>query len=109
MKNYLVQIDIKQKLFGSTGSTPTSPGEIGAFITNFLSNALIIAGLILLVFMIVGGITMIANAGSENSERLEKGKKAIMSALIGFIVVFAAYWIVQLISKVTGVDIIPSV
>jgi len=105
--NYLA-IDIKQQFFGNTGSTtPSSPNEIGAFITNFLNNALIIAGLILLVYMIVAGIGIMSSAGSGNEEKMEKGKKALTSAVIGFIVVFAAYWIVQLISKVTGVDIIP--
>jgi prepilin signal peptidase PulO-like enzyme (type II secretory pathway) len=104
--NYLA-VDIKQQFFGGISTTPNDPTQIGPFITNLLSNALILAGLLLLVFMIVAGIGIIGNAGSENPERLEKMKKAIMSAIIGFIVVFCAYWIVQLISKVTGVDIIP--
>jgi hypothetical protein len=104
--NYLAQVTIQEHFLGSS-TTPGAPEDVGAFVSSFLSNALVIAGLILLVFMIVGGIGIIGNAGSENPERLEKMKKTIMSAIIGFIVVFCAYWIVQLISKVTGVGIIP--
>jgi uncharacterized membrane protein len=106
--NYLAQgVNIKQQFLG-TGTTPTEPTQIGPFITNLLSNALVLAGLILLVYMIIAGIGIMSSAGSGSEEKMEKGKKAITSALIGFIVVFCAYWIVQLISKVTGVNIIPS-
>ena len=83
-------------------------GDIGLLVTNFISNALIVAGLILLVYIIVAGIGLISSAGSDNPESMEKGKKAVTSALLGFIVVFCAYWIVQLISKLTGIDIVPT-
>jgi len=37
---------------------------------------------------------------------VEMGKKTATSALIGFIVVFSAYWIVKLIETITGLKLI---
>ena len=49
---------------------------------------------------------MIAGAGQDNPERAAKGKQAATSALIGFIIIFAAYWIIRLIEIITGVAFI---
>jgi len=99
----LAQVNILDKFRVSGDSFLTQTKDVGKLATIFVSNALIIAGLILLVFMIGAGISMIGSAGSDNSENLEKGKKAVTSALIGFIIVFIAYWIVQLLMKLTGI------
>lgn len=71
-----------------------------------LSNVLVIAGIILLFFFIFGGISMIAGAGRDNPEQAAKGKQATTAALVGFIIIFAAYWIIQIIEKITGLDIL---
>ena len=49
---------------------------------------------------------MIAGAGKSDPKTVETGKKAATSALIGFIVVFSAYWIVKLIETITGLSLI---
>ena len=49
---------------------------------------------------------MIAGAGKSDPQSVEKGKKAATSALIGFVVVFSAYWIVKLIETITGLNLI---
>lgn len=102
----LAQINIGDTFFGQGNKFPTTMEEIGPLISRFINIAFIAAGIILLFFFIVGGISLISGAGSDNPEQLEKGKKAITSALIGFVVVFAAYWIVQLIQVITGVSIL---
>ena len=45
------------------------------------------------------------NAGSADKEGMEKGKNALTAAIAGFIIIFAAYWIVQIVQFVAGVDI----
>lgn len=45
---------------------------------------------------------MIAGAGNQNPEQTAKGRQAVTSAVIGFVVVFAAYWIVRLIEEILG-------
>lgn len=92
---------------GSIFKTPfKDPESIAPVVTTFLNIAFVIAGVILLFFFIFGGIGIISSAGSDNAQKLEQSKKTITSALIGFIVVFAAYWIVKLIGLITGVTII---
>ncbi len=51
---------------------------------------------------------MIINAGSADSKKTAQAQQAISSALIGFAVVFSAYFIIQIISLVTGVKILDS-
>jgi hypothetical protein len=101
----LAQVDIQKEFFGFGNKFPTTMEEVGPLISRFINIAFIAAGIILLFFFIVGGIGLISGAGGDNPEQLEKGKKAVTSALIGFVVVFAAYWIVQLIQIITGVSI----
>jgi hypothetical protein len=49
---------------------------------------------------------MIMGAGQDNPEAAAKGKQAATSAVIGFIIIFAAYWIIQIIETVTGLNIL---
>lgn len=102
----LTQVNIGEKFLGKSGSFLTEITDIGKLVSIIVSNAMVIAGIILLFFMVFGGISMIAGAGSQNPEQVAKGRQAVTSALIGFIIVFAAYWIVQLIEVLTGVKIL---
>ncbi len=45
---------------------------------------------------------MIASAGKSDPQQLEQAQKTLTSAVIGFIVVFASYWIVKLIGGLIG-------
>lgn len=98
-------VDIGRKFLGESGFLRNLT-DVGKFVSIIVSNAMVIAGVILLFFMVFGGISMIAGAGNQNPEQVAKGRQAITSALIGFIIVFAAYWIVQLIEVLTGVQIL---
>jgi len=75
-------------------------------ISVILSNAMVIAGIILLFLLIFGGISMIMGAGQDNPEQAAKGKQAATAAVIGFIIIFAAYWIIQIVENITGLDIL---
>jgi len=102
----LAQLDLEKSFFGKTGTTLSKTENIGSVVSAIISNAIVVAGVILLFFLISGGIGLISAAGNNNPEAAEKGKKTVTTALIGFVVVFAAYWIVQLIGKLTGIDIL---
>ncbi|HKC04995.1 MAG TPA: hypothetical protein VKC54_03925 [Patescibacteria group bacterium] len=96
-------VDIGNKFFG--GSNPLGRNDltgIGGLVSLFLNISFVIAGVILLFFFILGGIGMIASAGQSDPQKAEQAKKTVTSALIGFIVVFASYWIVQLLGTLTG-------
>jgi len=97
----LTQIPIGDTFLG-TGSDLQDPGNVGNYVSAIITGAISLAGVVLLFLLIVGGIGMISGAGNNNPEQVEKGKKAATSALIGFIVVIASYWIVKLIESFTG-------
>ncbi len=59
-------------------------------------------GALAFVFFIVGGMMMILSFG--NAERFAQGKKVLIAAVIGLIIVFAAYFIVNFISDLLGVS-----
>jgi len=56
---------------------------------------LILAGLIAVIALVIGGFWYITAAGNE--EQSEKGRKAIMNAIIGVVVVVLAYAIVNIL------------
>jgi len=100
--NKIAQVDIGAQ-FGSKFGTELGIGDLVSII---LSNALVLAGIILLFILVLGGIGMIAGAGNSNPEQAGKGRQAATSAVVGFIIVFAAYWIMQLIEILTGFSIL---
>lgn len=104
--NKLAQVDIGNTFLGNS-SNLADPQNIGSiYVRNIVTGAISLAGVVLLFLLIVGGIGMISGAGSNNPEKLEAGKKAATSALIGFIVVIASFWIVKLIESLTGLVLI---
>ncbi len=77
---------------------------VSHFINLLLPLSFIIAGLIFLFLLIGGGFAIIASGG--NAKNVEQGKNQILTAVIGFVVIFAAYWIIQIVEIVTGVSIL---
>ena len=103
----LAQINIGEKFLGKEHFLvkPEDLTGVGTLTSIIISNVLVIAGIIVLFLFVAGGIGMIAGAGKDNPEKAEKSKKMITSAVIGFILIFTAYWIVQFIGKITGMEI----
>lgn len=79
---------------------------LGYFISKILPNVYILAGVILFFLLIGGGLMFIVSSGQENPEGAAKGKKAITAALLGFLIIFASYWIMEIIRVITGLDIL---
>lgn len=86
---------------GSNGSKFNTLGEI---IGTFLPYLLTLAGLILFGMLVMGGFTLLA--GAADKEAQEKGKKQITSAVIGFLVIFLAYWIAQILQVIFKINIV---
>lgn len=81
-------------------------GTLGGFISVLLPNVYVLAGILLFLLLIAGGYGIIAGAGSGNSDQVGKGQKAVTAAVIGFILIFASWWIIQIIEIVTGMEIL---
>jgi predicted small integral membrane protein len=76
-------------------------------IPNIVSGAiqliLVLAALIAFIFLIVGGVKWITAGGDK--EKTAGAQKTLTSALVGLVIVFAAWAIMSLIGKFFGVDI----
>jgi hypothetical protein len=77
-----------------------SSGTLGAIVTALLPYVFIAAGLLLLFNLILGGFGVLSSGG--NPKNIEAGKSRITYALIGFVVVFFAYWLIQIVAYATG-------
>lgn len=101
---YLTEVDM-----GTKFNSPFADGgkTVGNLVSTGLGIAFVVAGIILLVSFMIAGIGLISGAGQNNPEKLEKGKQALTSTVIGFVVVFTAYWIVKLIGNITGTNLLP--
>ncbi len=86
------------------GDNP-SPFTTLASLVNHLYKAMLIFGGVLIFFlMVIGGFQYVMGAGQERSDQVEKGKKAITWSVIGFLLLFTSYWIIQILKLVTGID-----
>ena len=89
--------------FQNSDASSTYSGA-GSLINNILPNIYIAGGIVIFFMILIGGFTIIAGAG--NKDKIEGGTKTITSAIIGLLVLFASYWIIQIIQVVTGVNIL---
>jgi hypothetical protein len=93
----LAGVDIgKSYLFGKSGVEDVFP-NLGTLINVLLPNIFALAGVILFVLLIFGGLMVIFNAGG-NPEQTAKGGQAVTAALLGFVIIFASYWILNIIN-----------
>ncbi|MEI7452365.1 MAG: pilin [Candidatus Falkowbacteria bacterium] len=61
-----------------------------------------ITGSLALLFFVYGGFTFLISAG--DSSKVDEGKKIISGAIIGLILVFSSYMIIQFAMKTLGVE-----
>ena len=100
-----IAVEIGQEFFGGDYFLREASG-VGELVSILVSNALVLAGIIFLFLLVGGGVLMVAGAGRSDPEQAGKGRKAATSAVIGFIIIFASYWIIQIIELVTGIEIL---
>lgn len=85
-------------------NAPTKPGDL---ISLILPNLLVGAGVIFFLLILGGGFMMIKSAGADaNAQDTAKAKAAVTFAVIGFLLVVSAYFILQIMGTVTGIDFI---
>ncbi len=74
--------------------------SIGAIVSQALTYVFAFAGIGLLLAIIWSGFTLMLSAG--DAKKMEAGKSMLTNAVIGFILIFAAFWIVQILGVVFG-------
>lgn len=61
------------------------------------------AGLVLFFMLIAGGFQLLTSTG--NPEATSKGYKKILFAIIGFLVIFISYWLIQILETILGIKV----
>jgi hypothetical protein len=82
-------------------------GNIGDIVSELVKYLFPLAGILLLLYLIFGGFQLMLSRGDPKAAQSAQGK--ITNALVGFIIVFAAYWIVQIVGKILGIEAITTI
>lgn len=76
----------------------------GGIVSRILVFAFPLAGLILFLMLVWAGFEILIGAPTKKS--IDAGKQRATAALVGFLLLFSAYWIFQIIEQVFGVKIL---
>ena len=79
--------------------------KFAGIVYNIVSNYLMpAAGLVMFMYLIFGAFEIMTSAGNPKS--IASGKGKITNAVFGFIIIFVAYWLVQVIATAFGLKTI---
>ena len=80
---------------------PTGATDLGDIIVKVINFFLLFAGAVAILFLIIGGFRYVVSAG--NPDQVEGAKKTIMYAIVGLIIIFIAFALVQVVQQQLGV------
>lgn len=100
-EDVLNELNPLQKYSDKAEELSTPGGIVTRFLTIF---AFPLGGLILFVMLVWGGFEMLMGAADKKS--IDAGKQRITAALIGFLLLFASYWIAKIIGMIFGITIV---
>ena len=76
--------------------------DFGFVVNLIVSNLFVIAGILIFFLVIGAGLSYLKDTDKGKDE----AKNLITGAVIGFLVMFSAYWIVQIVKLLTGAEIL---
>ena len=77
---------------------------VNGMVSGAISLVLILVSLIFFFILVIGGLKWITSGGDE--KKVAAARAQITNALIGLVIVFAAWAIMKLIGSVFGIDIL---
>lgn len=90
----------------SDGGSQQTVGEVystpAVLINVIVTNIFVIAGVILFLLMIYSGYLFI----TKESKGIEEARSTLTTAIIGLVVMFSAFWVVQIVQIMTGISIL---
>ncbi len=96
----LAQIDIEQEW--QLGPGKGGFGSLAELMSSLLPKILLLGGIVFFIIIIIAGIGVITGAGGGDAHDAENKKNILTYAIIGLILMFGAYWILQIINFVTN-------
>jgi hypothetical protein len=96
---------LEDVFFGTNTQAKTVFTSPNSLLNRLLPNALGIAGLVFFLLILGAGFTMVKNAGGNASPQdAAKARSALTFAVVGFLLVVGAYFILQMVGLMTGID-----
>jgi hypothetical protein len=97
-------VDLGEKFTLGVGGAPVkdvyqTPADI---VNLIVFNLMVLGGIILFFMVILAGFKFL----QDTTKGKEESMKIMKTALIGFILMFSAYWIVQIVQVITGTNIV---
>lgn len=91
---------------GSLYSPAQTFPTYGTLVTVIVKNAFVLAAIVSFVLLVFGGFAVIVGAGGGDSKRIDQGKQAITGAVVGLMIVVGSFAIVEILSTLTGVQLL---
>jgi hypothetical protein len=100
--NYIAATNVTP-LQGQPGGGPAELSGLEAIFGNLVSSLLALAGIVLFIFIVFGGIKYITSGGDPKA--VDAAKKTITYAIGGVALIAVSYLILVLLGTITGVDL----
>lgn len=88
------QIEVKGNLEGSP--------FLGSILSDAMEFVFIFAGVGLFLMLLAAGFAFLTSAGDP--KKLSQAQGRLTNALLGFVIIFAAYWMVKIFGTIFGLD-----
>lgn len=82
------------------GARPT----LGGIINEALKYVFVFAGLAMFGSLLLGGFDLLTSAGEPG--KVKQGTNKILFGIVGFLIIFSTYWILQLVERIFGLTIL---
>lgn len=91
-------------LMGKEGiPLPEKLTTLGGIISALIPYLFVFAGLLLFAYLIWGGFSFLTSGGEPKAMEQAKGK--VTNAIVGFIIIFVAYWVVQIFEYIFKIQV----
>ena len=98
-------IPIRNTFFNSHPAANRLAASPGDFLSSLLPNIIVIAGLIFFLLILFSGFSLIVGAGKQkNPQDAARAHSALTYGVAGFLLVVTAYFILQIVGAVLGID-----
>ncbi|MCL4360417.1 hypothetical protein M1555_04180 [Patescibacteria group bacterium] len=80
--------------------------NFGDLVSVIVKNAYVLAGVLSFLLLVFGAFGFIMGAGGGDSKKMEEAKQTLTWAVVGLLLVIGSYWIILILSKITGYNIL---
>jgi hypothetical protein len=103
-------VNLQGNFFADSPNAQAPFSSLGSAVSIILPNVIVFCGVLFFVLIIYGGFQLIVLGGQYmlSPQRVTQAKNMIYYGALGFLLVVTAYFILQIVGKVTGIDFINS-